>query len=143
MSLINKEEHNPESILIAGCKLLSPILEPYGFLFVLEKTGVGSGGRFASAKYVRGDRSLELHFRYSLGLVSYHIGNVSLDHEIYMRMLGFGETCSYPDFPKQALDSFGSLAKDLKLYCGDFLSGNGDQFRKLAEGAEKPALPQH
>ncbi len=129
---MSKEGHDPEKILIAGSKLLDPILEPCRFRFLLADSGVGSGGRFASGKYAREDRRLELHFRYSLGLVTYHIQDISMDHETYMRMLGVREQSSYPDFPKDPLDSFHSLASDLKLYCEDFLTGTGDEFRRLS-----------
>jgi len=73
-------------------------LKPYGFQFVFEKTGSSSGGRFAFGRYVRGDRSLELHFRFTLGLVTYQIGDASLDHESYMRALGVYGQNAYPDF---------------------------------------------
>jgi hypothetical protein len=126
------ENRDPEAVLIKGCGLLDRVFQPNGFRFVLEEVGVGSGGRFASGRYIRGDRSLELHVRHSLGLVRYHIGHVSLDHETFMRMLGVRGQCSYPDFPKEPLDSFQSLAKDLELYCNDFLAGTGDQFRDLS-----------
>lgn len=101
---------------------------PFGFQFVLETSGKGSGGEFASGSYRRDDRRLELHFRYSLGLVTYHIGDDSLGHEEYMRFLGVFRNNRYPDFPKDPLDSFENLASDLKSYCSDFLSGAGDQF---------------
>jgi hypothetical protein len=129
---MSKEDHDPEKILIVGTKLLDPILEPRGFRFLLGGSGIGSGGRFASGKYSRENRSLELHFRCSLGLVTYHIQAASMDHETYMRMLGVRERSSYPDFPKDPLDSFRSLASDLELYCEDFLSGTGDQFLRLS-----------
>lgn len=121
-----------EETLRAGVAILDTVLTPSAFHFVLQGAGKGSGGHFAFGKYVRDDRSLELHYRFSLGLVSYYLGSDSLDHETYMRFLGvFGEN-SYPDFPETPLDSFRSLAKDLERYCVDFLSGDGRQFRKFA-----------
>ena len=94
------QHHDPGEILLAGVKLLDPILKPHGFGFLLTGNGVGSGGRFASGKYAREDGSLELHFRHSLGLVTYHLRDMSMSHETYMRMLGLLEQASYPDFPK-------------------------------------------
>jgi hypothetical protein len=132
---------DPETTLKAGIEILDPVLNPHGFRFVYEGSGKGSGGRFAFGKYVRGDRSIELHFRLSLGLVTYHVGESSLDHESYMRSLGaFGKN-SYPDFPTDPVESFRSLAQDLLHYCSDFLTGDGAQFRRYAaEIKSKPKM---
>jgi len=108
------------------------VLGAKGFAFVLDKLAKGSGGWFASGSFTRGERRLELHFRGSLGLVTYHIKNVSLGHEDYMRLLGVYGQNLYPDFPREPLDSFRSLASDLESFCGDFVSGNGEQFLALA-----------
>jgi hypothetical protein len=123
---------DPEDTMKAGIGVLDPVLQPLGFKFVFEKTGAGSGGRFAFGKYVHGDRNLELHFRHSLGLVTYHIGESSLDHESYMRSLGVYGKNLYPDFPTDPVESFRSLAQDLLRYCADFLTGDGTQFRRYA-----------
>lgn len=136
-----KAGRDPEATLKAGIEALDPVLNPHGFKFGFEGTGKGSGGWFAFGKYVRGDRSLELHFRYSLGLVTYHIGEYSLDHESYMRSLGVYGKNSYPDFPTDPLESFRSLAQDLLRYCSDFLAGDGVQFRRhAAELKSKPKM---
>jgi hypothetical protein len=127
-----KGSSDPETILKVGIEVLDPVLKPHGFKFVFEKAAQGSGGRFAFGKYVRGDRSLELHFRYSLGLVTYHIGESRLDHESYMRSLGVYGKNSYPDFPTDPLESFQSLAQDLARYCADFLTGDGAEFHQHA-----------
>jgi hypothetical protein len=95
--------------------------------------GTGSGGTFAWGNYVNGDRSLQLHYRHALGLVSYSIGDCSLSHEEYLRFLGVYGQNSYPDFPADPVDSFHSLARDIELYCGDFLHGSGQQFLQFAE----------
>lgn len=105
---------------------------PHGFVFKLEAHGKGSGGSFASGSYTRANRSVELHFRYSLGLVTYHIDQASLDHEAYMRLLGVHGMNQYPDFPREPLESFRHLAMDIQNYCQDFVSGDGKQFHTLA-----------
>jgi len=128
-----RAELDAEETLKKGIQALDPVLAPHGFEFVFERMGKGSGGHFAFGKYVRGDRSLELHFRYSLGLVTYRIGECSLDHESYMRFLGAYGRHSYPDFPSNPLESFQSLASDLQNYCEDFVSGDGIRFRSYAE----------
>ena len=123
---------SPEKVLLASSKILDSVLTPCGFDFVLQNEGQGSGGRFASGRYVNRERFLELHFRQSLGLVAYHIGNETLDHETYMKFLGVYGSNAYPDFRQDPLDSFLSLAGDLERYCDDFLRGDGVRFRQFA-----------
>jgi hypothetical protein len=122
----------PKIKLLAGAELLSTVLQPHGFVFRLEAHDKGSGGFFASGAFSKDNRRLELHFRHSLGMVSYHIGEDSLDHETYMRLLGVYGRNQYPDFPKEPLDSFRHLCADIQEYCEDFISGDGKQFRSLA-----------
>lgn len=84
------------------------------------EVGRGSGGEFAYGEYARGDRRLELHFRYSLGLVTYHTGSNTLSHEAYMKALGAGSTeAQYPRYSDDLLDGFRHLAAG-----DDFLSGD-------------------
>jgi len=71
-------------ILVDGRTILDPVLEPHGFVFEAEREGASSGGAFGSASYRRGDRRLELHYRFSLGLVRYHVGSEFLPHEDLM-----------------------------------------------------------
>jgi hypothetical protein len=118
--------------LLAGVEILDPVLQPHGFRFTLEDHAKGSGGWFASGSYTNGDRCLDLHFRQSLGLVTYHIGEDSVDHETYMRFLGVYGRNEYPDFPENPLESFHHLAADIRNYCADFISGNGQQFLSFA-----------
>jgi hypothetical protein len=77
----------PCEILRQGRSTLDPVLYAHDFSFKDGGSGVGSGGRYAFGSYVNKDRRLELHFRFSLGLVTYHFGKNSLDHESYMRAL--------------------------------------------------------
>jgi hypothetical protein len=131
----------PKYRLLAGAEILDPVLQPHGFVFKLECHDKGSGGPFASGAYCKGDRRLELHFRFSLGMVSYHFGEDSLEHETYMRLLGVYGRNQYPDFPTEPLESFRHLAADIKEYCENFTSGDGEQFRSLARAFQKsPAM---
>lgn len=118
--------------LLAGAEILVSALGPYGFSFILEASEKGSGGQFASGAFCKNDRRLELHFRDSLGLVCYHIGQNSLDHETYMRLLGVYGKNQYPDFPDDPLQSFHHLAADIEKYCDSFTAGNGTRFHALA-----------
>jgi hypothetical protein len=120
-----------------GAEILAALLGPYGFKFELTGEGKGSGGRFASGCFVKDDRKLELHFRYSLGMVSYHMGSASLGHETYMRFLRVRDKASYPGFSKEPLSGFRDLARDLKAYCSDFLEGSGHKFKLFVEEYEK------
>ncbi len=74
----------PQQALTAGVEVLNNMMQSYGFVYRTTTVGVGSGGSFAAGEFRRGDRSLELHYRYSLGLVTYHAGHLVLSHEDYM-----------------------------------------------------------
>src|SRR5690606_17601263 len=102
---------SPEEALAAGCAILEPVLAPHGFVWVPGAAGHSSGGSSASGSFVRGTRRLELHFRYSLGLVTYHLGETSLDHDSYMRVvLGAKPVNQYPGFSSDPMDGFHHLA---------------------------------
>jgi hypothetical protein len=131
----------PKQLLIEGAEILSAVLKPHGFEFKLEKEGKGSGGHFATGSFRKHDRVLEFHFRYSLGLVTYHIGDSSIEHETYMRLLGVYGRNRSPDFPEKPLDSFHYLAEDIEKYCSDFVFGDGQKFLRLAaEFRKNPAM---
>jgi hypothetical protein len=101
-------------------------------------SGSSSGGPFAQGEFVCGDRKLELHVRFSLGLVTYHVGALSLEHEDYMRaLLGRSGLSHYPGFSGDALAAFERLRQDLVEYCSDFVSGTGEQFRQCVERHKK------
>jgi hypothetical protein len=116
----------PLEILRAGCEILDLVMNSHRFRFALRDSGQSCGGDYANGDYVRGDRSLELHFRYSLGLVAYHIGDMSVSHDAYLSALTKGEGGNqYPGFSDDPLDGFRHLAHDLQKFCDDFLSGDG------------------
>lgn len=131
------DSDNPKQALLAGVQILDRVLRPHGYEFRLEKEDKESGGYFASGAYVRDNRKLELHFRYSLGLVRYHVGQESLDHETYMRLMGVYGRNQYPDFPQDPIESFKHLGQDLQNFCSDFLSGECEQFKRLAAHLQK------
>jgi hypothetical protein len=124
---------DPREKLLEGSKILDPMLEKHGFHFGVTTTGKGSGGNFATGVYVSGERRLELHYRYGLGIVRYHIGELELDHLQYMKLLGVYMDCRFASTQLDGgLDGFERLRDDLELYCGDFLYGDGRQFCSLA-----------
>lgn len=125
---------NPREILLAGCEILNPIMLQHGFTFVEGLSGKGSGGNFASGEYVRNERRLELHFRYSLGLVGYHLSDWVVSHLSYMReLLGEAGGNRYPGFSDEPLDGFRNLAYDLENFTDDFLSGSGEFLIRAAQ----------
>jgi len=130
--------NTPKEILAAGCRILDPLLHRYGFSYLEGPAGLGSGGHFASGTYVNGDRKLELHYRYSLGLVTYYFGTVSVGHELYMRAaLGVNGGNKYPGFSDDPLDGFRWLAHDLESFAGAFLEGNEKEFSRLVKAAQE------
>jgi hypothetical protein len=86
----------PEDILKEGIKILDPFMNTNGFVFTFIKHGNSSGGNYAFGKYNREDRTIELHYRYSLGLVSYSIGSKHLSHDNYIKLLGVYGKNHYP-----------------------------------------------
>ena len=138
---------DPEGALKAGSEILGELLFRYGFAFHWLSSDYSSGGRFASGAYMRGNRKLDLHFRWSLGMVNYFLGDRSISHVDFMRsVIGKSQASRYPGFLDDPLDAFRDLRSDLAEYAADFLSGTDAEFlrhydraRDLA--ASQPRLP--
>src|SRR5580698_6123662 len=95
-----------EEWLVHGSDLLRPLLMGHGFTYRTLNTGNSSGGQFAAGEFIRGTRRLEFHFRYSLGLVSYHLDSRSIFHQEYMRsVLGKPNASHYPGFSSEPMDT--------------------------------------
>jgi len=110
-------DRNPLEILKQGAKLLEPLLVSRGSRFNVVGDGRGSGGDFAVGEFRSRDRSLEVHFRYSLGLVTYYLGALSMGHIDYMRsVLGKRYASHYPAFSIDPLDAFRDLLLDLQAH---------------------------
>ena len=121
----------PKDALLDGAKILDPILLLKGFRFERRDEDRGSGGNFAWGEFVREDRRIELHFRYSLGLVRYHVGDQNASHKSYMQELGVSDQCRYPGFSEDPSAAFYDLAHDLG-WADDFLSGSAAVLRTVA-----------
>jgi len=129
---------SPSQCLRKGSAILDPILCNYGFEFSWGGSGQSSGGAFAFGAFVNGDRKLELHYRHSLGLVNYHFGGLSLDHDSYMRVvLGPGGGNHYPGFSEKVESQFEDLKFDLEHFAVAFLLGNLDEFSGFTKAAEE------
>jgi hypothetical protein len=128
----------PIEVLREGCAILDPVLIEHGFSFTNGSSGRSSGGHYASGAYVNADRNLEIHYRYALGLVTYHFGQTSIDHESYMRAILMDKGGSrYPGFSDDPLAAFRDLAYDLQNFATAFLEGNFEQFAICAAEAEQ------
>ena len=100
----------PQLALKAGVAILGDLMRSHGLTFTATTSGVGSGGSFAVGEFRRGNRSLELHYRYSLGLVTYHVGHWALSHEDYMwSVMNRRWGSDYPGFSKEPLMPFGTF----------------------------------
>jgi len=138
---------DPARTLAAGVEILAPVLERHGFTHASSAAGDSSGGRYASSMWERGRRRVELHFRNSLGLVRYHLGDTSIAHEDYMwAVTGERNVTEYPGFSDDPLDGFRHLRSDLEKYASCFLSGSDASFLEIAHKASElkqkaPRLP--
>jgi len=123
-----------------GAEYMKAALEPFGFKFRILKTGNSSGGKFCEAKFTRDNRRIELHFRWSLGLVRYHYGNINASHESYIEALGMQNKSQFPGFYEDELEGFQKLAQDIDLIRSDFIEGDCNILHKAAEtGARRDA----
>jgi hypothetical protein len=125
----------PRDVLTAGARELDKVLRFQGFAFRITDEGRGSGGLYASGEYRRSNRWLELHFRWSLGLVAYHVGSLSLAHSEYVRAVqaaaGTSTKAAYPGFSDDPLDGFRHLAYDLEQFGRVFCAGSEAEFEAL------------
>jgi hypothetical protein len=140
--------NDPTGTLVLGSSLLEPLFLKHGFVYRTLDAGNSSGGRFASGEFRKGTRRLEFHFRYSLGMVTYHLGSRSMSHQEYMKsVLGRPNASHYPGFSSDPLDAFRDLYLDLEEHCTEFLEGSDDRLlhridEAQAQPSDKPMLPQ-
>ena len=123
-------------LLAQGMSILAETLGRAGFHATRVEEGVGSGGEFATVRFIRDDRALELHFRQSLGLVRYHAGPHHVTHEYYMRVVSPQGNSAYPGFSTDPLEAFSHLNADLTRFGFDFLAGDASALRRAA-GSER------
>lgn len=132
---------SPEEQLRAGAAILCDLLEPAGFKFAVSMVGNPSGGRLAVGEFVRGSHRLELHYRFGLGIVIYHIGDCSLSHAELMRSQGFSKQAEFPTVLDKSLKGFYAVLSDLRKFGGPFLGADASQFAILAEWCAKTPKP--
>lgn len=131
-------ENRPADYLEQGAEILGKVLKPHGFKFRIEQAAIrGSGGESAEGSFRADDKRLVLHFRWSLGLVTYHVGKISVSHEEYMRCLGTNRDAEYPGFSDKPLKAFSHLASDLTRFCQNFVRDDDSEIVRFAGELEK------
>jgi hypothetical protein len=113
------------AILDAGAKIVGVVIEPLGFVWALGKTHAGHPGSAARGAFVKGDRQLEVGFRWSLGPIIYRVGGAAVNHEALVKYAGHSTEAEYPGYSTDPLDAFRHLASDVKNFGGDFMFGDG------------------
>ncbi len=120
----------PKEQLNIGVEILNPYLNFWEFKFELMGGGKGSGGDFAWGQFQRDERKIELHFRRSLGGVTYKVRDLSLSHVDYFDILDKKGFNRYPDFSEDVVESFNLLLSDIEMYlCYDFIFDEGKIFK--------------
>jgi hypothetical protein len=126
----------PIEVLREGRQGLDPVLTQYGFSFKRGSSGPSSGDE--SGAYTNGNRKLEIHYRFSLGLVTYRFGETSFDQRSYMRaLLGDNGGNRYRGLSDDTTAAFQNLAYDLQNLAGAFLEANLEEFTRLVTAAEE------
>jgi hypothetical protein len=137
---------NPVEVLREGAAELASILGPDGFAFAETGSGSSSGGLYASGEFRRDNRRLELHVRWSLGMVTYHVDDATLRHEDLTRAVAatqhLGESAQYPGFSDQPLDGFRHLAADLVKFGRVFTRGTAEEFSVLVAWIQRHPRPK-
>ena len=124
---------DPKSVLTEGSKELEALLAPHGFQLHLGETDKGSGGYFCRGEFVRDAKKLEFSFRWSLGLVTYRLGQLELEHTEFMRVQGVKG--AYPGFSDDPIEAFRHLRSDIENFGAPFISEEDDEFKALVEKA--------
>jgi hypothetical protein len=125
---------NAEELLLQGKEILDPALEPWASQFRATEAGHGSGGHLAVGVYTHGEWSIELHVRWTLGIVNYKFGEATLEHRYFMQLLCVERQAMYPGFSDDPLDAFRHLRSDLERFAEPFLRrADAEQFKAFAQ----------
>jgi hypothetical protein len=121
---------DPKQVLRDGTAILDRAMRPNGFKFEEVRAG-----EYPCGRYWRRGRVLEFHVSSALGLVSQRMGDIAVMHDDWMRALLGPKGGDYPRHSDDPLDNFYALNKDLARHCDDFLRGDGERWRTIAERA--------
>jgi len=134
-----------QQTLCAGVEIVDGFMRSHGFLYTPTTAGKSSGGLFAAGEFRRANRTLELHYRDSLDLVTYRVGRLRSHTRTTCGRSSAGDgQVTTLDSQKESLDAFGHLLQDLKRSCADFLVGSDADFARHVERAEslRKAVPR-
>jgi hypothetical protein len=138
------EPHEPRELLQAGVEVLNPFLNSVGYHFQFDHDGQGSGGYYACGRFACGNRSIELHHRWGLGIVNYQFSGFSLDHSAYLDGLGLDRDSHYLWLRLEAgIDRYEGLLEDLRQFCADFLTGTASQWMSIALANAEARKAEH
>ena len=125
-------------ILTKGSEILAPSLRAHGFSFQIDRSGNSSGGPFASGYWSRDNRRLELHFRWHLGLVAYHLGPDRISHGyLVWAVSGKRNAGTYPGSSGDLFERFHLLNDEIVRFGQSFLCGSDDEFLQVIQKAKE------
>jgi hypothetical protein len=88
---------------------------------------------YATGRFARRGRALELQARMGVGVALYKAGEHELLHPDYMERLGVAGQMRFPGLSNDPLNVFRRLRADLVRFAGPFLTGEGiKEFAKIA-----------
>jgi hypothetical protein len=120
-------------ILDEGSKLVDDVLRPHGFRFEGVREARYGARTFATGRFARRGRAVELQARTGVGVALYKAGEHQLLHPDYMERLGVAGQMRFPGLSNDPLNVFRRLRADLVRFAGPFLTGEGiKEFAKLA-----------
>ena len=129
---------DPQTRLLAGSRLLAPLLNLAGFGYVPGPTS--EHGHRSRGRFVAGDRELELVYQWGLAEVRYRVGKRTLEHSEYMELLGVTDRSAFLNEQHDiSCEGFDGLHKDLLRFADDFLRGDAERFCRLADRLNAPA----
>lgn len=112
-------------LLADGAAILTDALRPHGFKFEGVHESKSGARTFASGRFERRGRALELQVRSGVGVAIYVAGEHRLSHADYMEALGVAGDMRFPGLSKDPLNVFRRLRADLVRFAGPFLTGKG------------------
>ncbi len=104
-----------------GLSQITPFFDALGFSTTLVEPYRDKEGTYYSARFARPPRSVEFTHLYSLGPVTYAIGEFFVEHTCYMKALGV--TARYPSFENDSVSGYSAWLHDLQTLRSSFFTG--------------------
>jgi hypothetical protein len=121
----------PEGEIAFGVELLGPFLEGHSFRQIELGDGSGSGGHSAWARYAKGNRTFEFHFRFGLGLVTYAVDLDAALHPDLIWALNAKDRAQHLSYHRQAEAQFRALLHDMESITIPFFALSEGEARAL------------